>query len=1228
MTTRILTATLLLVLQSCSERPAHRWHQEVGYRWAELSIPEQGTPGFQSLPADETSIVFTNSLTQDQITENRLLLGGGGVATGDIDGDELPDLYFCGLNTTNVLYKNLGNWRFKDVTQAAGVACPDRFSTGATFADLDGDYDLDLLVTALGGPNACFINNGSGVFTEVTDSAGLASDRGSTSMALADIDGDNDLDLYVTNSKKISVESLYAPHERQAHKVARKVGDVYEVLPKFQEHYRVEIVGGRPALFENAEPDVLYLNDGLGIFTQASFSDGRFLDPDGKHIPQLKDWGLMPRFQDMDADGDPDIYVCNDYATPDRIWINDGTGHFQAIDKLAIRHTSKFTMAVDFSDIDRDGDLDFFLVDMLARQHQRRMRQMEMDNQRPPTIIGELDNRPQIKRNTLFLNRGDTSYAEIAQFSGIQASEWTWSALFLDVDLDGYEDVLAINGQLYDLEDADTNDRVQRLATLGHDYRALSMLYPEYLTPNVAFKNNGDLTFTDMSDRWGFTEPDIASGTGVADFDLDGDLDLATNRLDDPAGIYRNEATAARIAVRLRGLPPNTQGIGAKIRLLGGPVTQKKEVICGGTYLSGSDPLVSFAAGDSGDPLSIEVKWRSGNLTKIDGVLPNHIYEISEPETRLDKPDQAITSMSEPAFEDVSHLIDHRHHEDIYDDFGRQPLLPNRLSQQGPGVAWHDFDGDSLDDLIIASGKGGQLAVFRNMGTDGFLRLTDGPINHVCENDQTAVVGWKGNGVNSILLGCSNYENMQPTDAFIARYRFEKLRANAATQISFGESSMGPIAMADYDGDGDLDLFAGGRSLPGRYPEPASSKLYLNDKNQFKPDKTNNEKLASTGMVSGAVFSDFDGDGDPDLVLALEWGPVAVLRNDGGHFHDITASMGLNRYRGWWNGVTTGDLDEDGDLDIVATNWGRNDSHYSESDSIRVYYGDFDGNGSRDVLQAYFDSSSQTFVPKRSLGSVIKAIPIVRPRTPTNKIYAESSVRDVLGESVNDAKYLQVNTLVHTVFFNHGDRFEAVPLPTEAQFAPAFYAGVSDFDGDGHEDIFISQNFFATNPDADRQDSGRGLWLKGDGKGNLQPVPGHESGVLVYGEQRGAALGDYDNDGRIDLVISQNGAETKLYRNVSAKPGLRVQLQGPKENPSGIGAVLRLIYEDGMGPAREIHAGSGYLSQDSARPVMGLRGQPKAVWVRWPGGVITETPLGKNASEITVRHNENRKHSS
>jgi len=664
------TARFVLILfivtqaQYCTTDNTIKWHEAEGYRWAKLAVPGSGKTGFKQLKESETGITFTNNLTKDQIARNRVLLNGSGVAVGDVDGDGLPDIFFARLSGPNVLYKNLGNWKFSDITDSAGVACPDQFSGGAAFADIDGDADLDLLVTSLEGPNACFLNNGRGKFTDVTETAGISSKTGASSMTFADIDGDNDLDLYITNYKKKSAKDIWEPGALLFDFVVEKVGDSHRIAPKYQEHFVLDIRDQWVLFFETGEPDMLFLNDGQGHFETASL---RFLDENGNPISELKDWGLMVRFQDMDDDGDPDIYVCNDFESPDRIWINDGQGRFRAMPKLAIRNTSNSSMAVDFSDIDRDGDLDFMVVDMLSLNHRRRMTQKNTEVPLPHPI-GEVDNRPQYMKNTLFLNRGDNTYAEIAQFSNIQASEWSWSNLFLDVDLDGFEDMLVATGHYYDAQDQDAiikaNSRLKMsamaatissrtsIAPLKNDKLTTIFLFPKLELPNIAFRNRGDLTFEEVSRKWGINSVDISHGMALGDLDNDGDLDVVMNRLDNPAGVYRNESTADRIAVRLRGLAPNTQGIGAKIRVLGGPVPHSKEVISAGTYLSSSDPLSVFAAGKAKN-FTIEVKWRNGNTSTINDVKPNRIYEIYEtdtirPEERIDK--QTVEPSSKPFF--------------------------------------------------------------------------------------------------------------------------------------------------------------------------------------------------------------------------------------------------------------------------------------------------------------------------------------------------------------------------------------------------------------------------------------------------------------------------------------------------------------------------------------------------------------------------------------------------
>ena len=1198
------------------------WHEADGYRWAALSVPWRGHDGFEQLSDSVTGIAFSNSLTNEQIKDNQHLLNGSGVAVGDVNGDGLVDIYFACLNGPNALYKNLGKFKFEEVAAASGVDCPGQFSTSTALVDIDGDRDLDLLVMTLGGRNSCFLNDGMGNFKDVTTTSGLVANTGATSMALADIDGDGDLDLYVVNFKKRTITDQYLPQDIAFDLVVQKRDSSYEIIPEFQEHYTLELLNKKfLSRFEIGESDKFYLNDGTGKFEAISFTDGRFLDEAGEPISDPKDWGLTVRFQDIDQDGDPDIYVCNDFKSPDRIWINDGLGNFRAIPKLAIRNTSWSTMGVDFSDIDRDGDLDFFLLDMLSRDPVQRKRDV-MNGDPAGQAIGAIDNRPQHSQNTLFMNRGDQTYAEIAKFSGVQASGWSWSPLFLDIDFDGYEDILISTGHFYNAVDGETLERInaKKFGSLD-EWRSKIFDFPSLKLPNIIFRNLGNLTFEEMGEAWGFASIDISHGMASGDFDNDGDLDIVINRLHAPAGLYRNESVQPRLAVRLRGVSPNTQGIGAKIRVLGGPAPQSKEVICAGYYLSSSDPLYSFAAGESGGDLRIEVVWRNGRVSIIEKVKSNRLYEIYESKALPAKDGHAASALSKPYFEDVSDLISHVHHEDEFDDFRFQPLLPRRLSRLGPGVAWHDLDSDGDDDLVIGSGKGGRMASFRNEGKDGFYRIEDAS-NELNQYDQSTILGWSGDtGENTLFVGYSNLENPNPSNSFVLQYNVVAGSTNGSTLIEGDISIAGPMAMADYDLDGDLDLFVGGRAIPMRYPQPATSKLYRNEGGEFKLDRENSAQFEAIGLVSGAVFSDLDGDGDVELVLAVEWGAITVFRNEGGHFSDVTEELGLAGLRGLWMGVTTGDLNEDGKLDILATNWGLNSKYqhrYDTTHPLQIFYRDFDNNGTLDIVEAYFATEIKKVVPERNLSWLRRALPTRRMRSLNRESYSRASVAEVIGPRLSLAAQVSANTLAHTVFLNQGERFEAVEMPIEAQLSPGFYIGVADFDGDGHEDIFMSQNFFASELHTPRSDAGRGLWLRGDGTGALTAISGQVSGIKVYGEQRGAALGDYDGDGRIDLVVSQNGAATKLYHNVGAKVGLRVRLIGLAGNRQAIGATIRLVYEDGFGPAREIHLGSGYWSQDSVVQVMGARSPVKSIWVRWPGGKITETQIPEGATEITV----------
>ncbi|HTD67542.1 MAG TPA: VCBS repeat-containing protein, partial [Candidatus Limnocylindria bacterium] len=1141
---------ILFVVLGCTEAIAAEWRQGHGYRIAPLTFPREGKAGFTLLLENETGIRFTNHLADRSVAENQIRLIGSGVALGDVDGDGLCDIYLCRLEGPNALYRNLGHWKFEDITDKASVACADQYSTGSALADLDGDGDLDLLVNSLGKGTRCFFNDGLGRFTE--SNSGLLRKFCATSLALADVDGNGTLDLYVANYRTTTIRStglqllsvngkrMFRPEDR----------DSYELTPE-------------GLVLEHAEPDVLYLNDGKGNFTPMPWTGGNFLDANGKPLMAGdNEWGLSVMMRDMNGDGAPDIYVCNDFWSADAIWLNDGKGKFRALPKLAMRNSSTFSMGVDFADINRDGFDDFIVLDMRSREHTRRMMQRAMLGGTP--ALTRIDERPQTERNTLFLNRGDGTYAEIAQLAGLQASEWSWCPAFLDVDLDGYEDLLVTTGHGFDTQEVDTEeqmDRGPRIPSAKVGDRVLR--FPRLNVPKQAFRNRGDLTFEPMGGAWGFDAAGVSHGMALADLDGEGDLDVVVNNLNGAMGIYRTDTTAPRLAVRLKGKSPNTKGIGARIKITGGVVTQSQEMMSGGRYLSSDEAVRTFAAWNTTNRFTVEVVWRSGTVSVVSNVEANTICEVHE-EASTRKPKPGVESPTpSPLFADVGASLSHTHHDEPFDDFARQPLLPKRLSHGGPGVSWADVDGDGRDDLFVGAGRGGELAFFHNIGGGKFQREKS-PSQIKAPEDQTTILG----GPGALLIGQSSYESSETNVPAARSFEFRDNQFRLKQTLPLHLSSAGPLALADIDGDGDLDLFAGGHVNAGRYPEPATSRLFRNDNNSFVLAR----EFPNVGLVNGAVFTDLDGDGFPELVLACEWQPLRIFRNSKGVFAE--GDLGLGKYRGWWQGVTAADFDGDGRMDIVASNWGRN-SPYEPfvRDGIRIYYGDFTGSGRVDGIEAYV--SDGRVVPWRDLETLSRSLPWLRQKLPTHHAFAKASIADVLDERTVRATELQVNWLASTAFLNRGNHFEARPLPIETQFAPAFGIVAADFDGDGDEDIFLAQNFFETDGETSRYDAGRGLLLYGNGRGEFTSVSGQENGLMLYGEQRGAAVCDYDGDGRLDLAVGQNGAETKLFHNQKAKPGLRVRLQSAEGNAIGVGAVIRRVHGATRGPAHEIHAGSG-----------------------------------------------------
>ena len=1225
-------ASCALIL-TCLASFSAEWESFPGGRSRALEIAPSPTNGFRLMDSLATQVNFTNTLSEERGATNRTLYNGSGVAAGDIDNDGLPDLVFAGIENQLVVFKNLGGWKFTNITHASGLSVTNLHCRGVTLADLNGDRALDLLVTANNRGVLCFRNDGRGHFTEVTREAGTASSFGSLTVALADVDGNGTVDIYVANNRSDDIRD-------QGEVRLNLVGGKRSVPAALQN--RLVLFGEQ--LLEYGEPDVLLLNDGNGRFRQANWS-ATFSDETGKPLPGVTlDWGLSAAFRDLNGDLAPDLYVCNDFWTPDRIWFNLGQGKFRAADPFAFRQTSASSMGVDTADLNFDGAPEIFVLDMLSRSLPTRKRQMDAQ-QSFPSQPGVINDRPQSLRNTFFVSRGDGTFAEIANYAGLPASEWAWQPIFIDADLDGHSDLIITAGHVRDVQDRDANviirgrsrnyqaitNRDERRQTFYADLIANSKFYPELKTPIIAFRNRGDLTFEDVTEKWGTALQGVHHGIATADFDGDGDLDFAVNNLNSPAPLYRNDASAPRVTIRLKGKAPNSQALGAIIALRGGAVPeQRQEITAGGRYLSGCDPIAVFAAGKSSE-MALDITWRNGRTRTISSIKPNRIYEIEE-NSELDRPQTPPAKPeTKPLFTDVSSKLGHSHHEILFDDFARQPLLPHRLSQLGPGVSWIDFDRDGWDDLVIGTGAGGMLGAYRNDQKGSFSRWTNAPFNQPLHRDTTTLLNIPTpDGKSSLHIGLANYEDARTNTASILRYDLEQGTRIAAWPDL--PSSVGPISAADFDADNDLDLFIGSRVIPGRWPHAGESLLLTKNGGAWTP---RNLPLASTNPVSASLWTDLNSDGFPELVLAGEFSPIRIFQNNAGELSSASwtikqpngASTPLDQLKGWWTSLAAGDFDGDGLMDLVACNWGLNSEHTATTERpLKMYSGVFPPARTLAIIETMFDRAINAYAATRPLDDFYNDLPFLTGKFPTYRAFSESTLDALLGDRKNLATEHTANTLQTILLLNRKSHFELRALPLEAQLAPVFGIAVADFNLDGNEDLFLAQNFFAMRVGVPRLDAGRGLLLTGDGQGRFAVQSADKSGIRIYGEQRGAAVADYDHDGRPDLVVTQNGNETKLYRNNTAARGLRVRITGPPENVDGIGCLVRLKQGARFGPAREIHAGSGYWSQDSATTILGVPNftdgeGPIELQLRWPGGRVRSIQLPEHATEHHITYN-------
>lgn len=1114
------------------------------------------SPLFKALSPSATGVDFRNDLVlggNPSVLEFEYMYNGAGVAVADFDLDGLQDIYFTGNMVSNRLYRNLGQWKFEDITESAKVGSTN-WSNGVSIVDINQDGYPDIYVCRGGSrtstkaerANLLFINNGivdgKLAFTEAAADWGLADESYSVQAAFFDYDGDGDLDMYLLSNALV---------------------DFNRNTPRPKDR-----TGKAPSA------DKLFRNNGNQAYSDVSAEAGVLIEG----------FGLGVNICDLNSDGWPDVYVSNDFLTDDLLYINQKDGTFSNEIATYFQHLTFNGMGNDIADINNDGNMEVMVLDMLPPDNKRWKLTMMGNN------YDEFHNsiadgyQPQYIRNTLQLNNGNGSFSEIGQLAGISATEWSWSALFADFDQDGLNDLCVTNGYRQDITNLDFMVYGNQILAMGTEaanraqrLEELNKL-PGIKLHNFFYKNMGNLRFKDESKEVGFTQPTYSNGAAYADFDNDGDLDLVMNNIDDPALLYENQTQLKDdnhyLKIVLSGEAPNLAGLGSEVTLYYKGKVQKQYFTPYRGYLSTVEQKMHFGLGNQKVLDSLLISWPNGKSQVLKQVAVDQELVLFQKEAV----DQVKTQLSQKPtlFRPVDSLITFTHKEDDYVDYKIQALLPHMHSRNGPGLAVADIDGDNREDLYIGGAKGQSAALMIQQEDGSFLAKS---LDKADQEDMgTLFFDADGDGDQDLYVVSGGASFPMNNSAYQDRlYLNDGLGNFSITKaLPLFPVSGSVVTAADYDQDGDLDLFVGGRINPGEYPMPPASLLLKNNggNGNIKFEKDTQEiskSLSELGMVTAALWTDFDDDTWQDLIVVGEFMQIRIFQNKQGKLTEITGQTGLQNTGGWWNSISAGDFDNDGDTDYVLGNLGLNSRFKaSPKEPLCIYANDYDKNGQIDPVMCYYINGKNYVAHSRN--DLIDQINAMRGRFRSYADYANATFEEsFLKEELANAFVVKSETFANSYMENLGlGKFKLSELPRTAQIAPMYGMLVDDYNGDGNLDLLAVGNFYSGEVFSGRYDASFGWLLTGDGKGSFIAEDVSQSGFSVKGDAKGMVdlqVGEQ----RLTIIGINDGPIFTFTHNAD----LGTYFAKPNE----IYALIQ--FKDGRMQKREFHYGGSYLSAPS-----------------------------------------------